>query len=48
MLNSKMVSVPREFTRYVIPQTEDSEIITIFRYIVSFLTFNSSMCGYNF
>jgi hypothetical protein len=48
MLNSKMVTVPQEFTRYVIPQNEDNEIITIFRYIVSFLSFNSSACGYNF
>ena len=48
MLNSNLMSLPHDLEHCIIPQNQDSEIITIFKYIVSFLSFNSTICGYNF
>ncbi len=51
MSNSKyvqVVSMPVDFTQYIIPQKEENESLDILKYVHDFLVFNSFTCGYRF
>ena len=51
MSNSKyvqVVSMPVDFTQYIIPQQEKNDILDILKYVHNFLEFNSFSCGYRF
>lgn len=49
MLSNKYmqtVSTPQDFTLYIIPEQNDTENYSIFKYIKSFLQFNTFASGY--
>ncbi len=42
------ISLPADFMGYIIPSDDQSENISLWGYIKSFLQFNTSMCDYRF
>lgn len=51
MLNNKyvhVVSMPVDFTQYIIPQNEEIENLNILKYVRNFLEFNAFAYGYRF
>ena len=44
----KVVSMPVDFTQYIIPHNEENENLNILKYVWNFLEFNVLSYGYRF
>ena len=44
----QVVSMPADFTQYIVPGQEESEHLDILKYVRNFLEFNSLLHGYKF